>query len=846
MLTQSDMLQKLNNVSYDMLLRLLPIDVSDDVIVVAIDDASIDKLGPWPWPRNVHARFLDSLSRFNPRAIGFDVFFSEPDKSNTEYDTDFGNAIRRNGRVILPIYAEQLRLGGQLRERFPIPEIGRYAQNFGHIHIEIDEDGVSREVFLRAGLGQPIWQSLPLAVLSSRAITLPIDTPNTDSSRSTDADTKARIWVQSQPIRIPFAGPPGSFKQVSYVDVLEGRIEPDQIKNAFLLVGITASGEGDRFPTPFTQDSQLMPGVEIFANVISGLINKFIIRDASTLLNQFAAVLPILAFMLLFQRLMPLPTLVLAISVIGSCFLMSYLILAFWGTWNSPIPGALIICAAYPIVSWLRLEETVRYLREEIDSASLIREDVYHKHSPSIEVSLDFLKILFSLHSWDIIDRNSAIANGLSQDSSNDEIQKIDRHVPYARQSVSIELTGNRAVRLNLNKDKFFSDRELKLAKKILRQEDLAHLTNSPKGTEVVQRQIHKLRDLSQELQSLRKVNENSLADMADGVVVLGEQGNVILINKRARELTGKSANEDVVNLHAFNLFNCMELLDSTNWETVLRDAYLHQNNISVTARIEQSQHVLIQITYVGDIDTSPNHVVVTLSDISELREAEKKRGEMLSFLSHDLRSPLVSVLALIEVAERDSVNANGENHLKRIKNYTKSALNLSEQFVELIRAEIVQPDSIIELDLAEIATNAVEHIWTRAHQKQIKLKQMGEMDGCYIHIDPDLIERALVNLLDNAVKYSESGTEVTLMINSNDKGYTCTVSDHGCGIPQEALPKLFDIYHRVSNASRDNVKGSGLGLAFVKAVASRHNGAIFVKSELGVGTEFELFLPRN
>ena len=99
--------------------------------------------------------------------------------------------------------------------------------------------------------------------------------------------------------------------------------------------------------------------------------------------------------------------------------------------------------------------------------------------------------------------------------------------------------------------------------------------------------------------------------------------------------------------------------------------------------------------------------------------------------------------------------------------------------------------------------------------------------------------------MLKNAIKYSESGTVVTLTIEEREAEYCCVVSDQGCGIPDSAISTLFDLYQRVSDPQRGDVKGTGLGLAFVKAVADRLGGTIEVSSELGVGTAMRLAIPR-
>ncbi|MGI9295955.1 MAG: sensor histidine kinase [Pseudomonadales bacterium] len=210
--------------------------------------------------------------------------------------------------------------------------------------------------------------------------------------------------------------------------------------------------------------------------------------------------------------------------------------------------------------------------------------------------------------------------------------------------------------------------------------------------------------------------------------------------------------------------------------------------------------------------------------------------GESLNFVSHDLRSPLVSILALVEQASRP-------DSLQRIKLYTERALAYTEGFLQLARAQS-EHFALYECDMHAIANNAREHVFELAARKQITLQMKHCKQAAWVLGNADLLERILINLLDNAIKYSPEGAVVeTRLAVANDR-ILLFVTDPGIGIPAKDIPTLFEQFRRGS--SRDSLaqKGAGLGLRFVAVTLQRHHGTVRVNSALGRGSEFVLSLP--
>jgi signal transduction histidine kinase len=238
---------------------------------------------------------------------------------------------------------------------------------------------------------------------------------------------------------------------------------------------------------------------------------------------------------------------------------------------------------------------------------------------------------------------------------------------------------------------------------------------------------------------------------------------------------------------------------------------------------------------------------IVAFADITPLREAERAREEVLAFLSHDMRSPQSSILALLELHELDPDDNPKEEVFKRIEHYARRTLSLSEQFLQLARAESKAHETSVE-DLGALAEEAVDDVWTAAEQKSIKFTMQWDGEPVPVAADKPLLLRAITNLLTNAVKYSPENTTVTVKVAAREvEGqlrHVCEVADQGYGISVEDQAKLFERYRRFSAPGQPKAQGAGLGMAFVKTVIEKHGGHIGVASTLGQGSTFTLVLP--
>ena len=161
----SSLLWRWDNLLYDAQLSFWTRPVSDEIIIVAIDDESLRQLGRWPWSRSIHASLIDKLEFESPRAIGLDIIFSEPDADNLQSDAQLARAMKSSGKVVLPVFMSQKSSNSFPIEALPLPGLAGSAAALGHVHMDIGADGIARRVYLKEGIGEPYWKHFSLALL---------------------------------------------------------------------------------------------------------------------------------------------------------------------------------------------------------------------------------------------------------------------------------------------------------------------------------------------------------------------------------------------------------------------------------------------------------------------------------------------------------------------------------------------------------------------------------------------------------------------------------------------------------------------------------------------------------
>jgi CHASE2 domain-containing sensor protein/nitrogen-specific signal transduction histidine kinase len=219
-----------------------------------------------------------------------------------------------------------------------------------------------------------------------------------------------------------------------------------------------------------------------------------------------------------------------------------------------------------------------------------------------------------------------------------------------------------------------------------------------------------------------------------------------------------------------------------------------------------------------------------------QLRFLNEDRKETLAFISHDLRAPLAGAILMLE---------QHEEARQQLHKPLSQALHLAEDFLQASRAEVMDSASFVEIDLPGLVHQAVDDVYEAAIKNQMELVRDITEDVVWVKGNFNLLHRAILNLIMNAIKYGKSDTQVTVSVGVNQERSHVffSVMNHGLGISVADQENLFKRYSRIKQHQK-LAEGAGLGLYFVRTVAEKHNGSIHVVSDLGKPTTFSLLLP--
>ncbi|MDH5823359.1 CHASE2 domain-containing protein [Luteimonas sp. RD2P54] len=254
---------------YDALLSRFDQPVDPRIAIVAIDERSLSEIGRWPWSRGVHARLLDRLRHAGVRGIALNAVFAEPATGDPAGDAALARALAATGSTVLPVMAEPSEPGGMPIEVMPMPPLAEAAAGLGQVDVEIDRDGIARRAYLKAGLGSAYWPSLALALLRVGPAAAD-DAPLPGLRLAGQPGPLPFQWVRDHHILVPYAEP-GAFTRVSYLDVLEGTVDPALLRDRWVLVGVTAAGIDHGLATPRTGGVPRVPAIEYHANLLNAL-----------------------------------------------------------------------------------------------------------------------------------------------------------------------------------------------------------------------------------------------------------------------------------------------------------------------------------------------------------------------------------------------------------------------------------------------------------------------------------------------------------------------------------------------------------------------------------------------
>ena len=325
---------------------------------------------------------------------------------------------------------------------------------------------------------------------------------------------------------------------------------------------------------------------------------------------------------------------------------------------------------------------------------------------------------------------------------------------------------------------------------------------------------------------------------MADGVIVIDSETRITLINRSAEWLLSVSAQNA----------KGRPLAQVVRDPQILRVASTAAN----TRQIQRADIDLLHQRRFLDVIATPvsgrdrDDVVLTLQDVTRQMQIETTRREFVSNVSHELRSPLASASALLEILESGAIDdrKTAIDFLHRIRGDVARMTTLVEELLELSRLESGHmPVHLAPMKLEEVIEEIAERFHFAAASNGIELVSYQSPGLPYVMGERRRLEQVLTNLVENALRFTGSGGRITLSAKAEPDWVVVTVTDTGVGIPREHLPHVFERFYKVERSRRDH--GTGLGLAISKHLVQAHGSDISATSVEGEGSEFTFKLRR-
>ena len=725
-------LQPLENLGYNALFKLRGgISWDDRLVLVAIDDASIRRLGQFPWSRRTYAQLLNRLDKAEPSVVAFDLLFSE----STRDDTTFAKAILRSGRVVLSQGWDSTGI-----PLLPVSPLREASLATGHILIHPDADGLIRQLEPQVN-GET---ALGVAAVEGYSLSQSVIQP---------PDLSKPVWLN-------WAGTPPP--HYSFADVMQGQIDDRAFRNKIVLVGVTATGIEPRL-TPFAQPPTVS-GVHLQATLINNLLqgNALKLMDEDWLLLLFIGAAPGFGWLISYWRTDQQVAIAMTLGL-GWVGLSIALLKAGW-----------LLPVALPL-SLLLTTTVTSIVLERLRLNALLQQQVQQ---------------LWQIYQPDLITPPRSKSEG-----------------------------SNRVVVPSMH-----------------RVTQLATLADQFGRSQSTQAAI------------ARSLSIGLVAADLDGVVwfcnpvgsdwLKIQPGSQLALHLVPEWISADDWAKRVAALHQNGQAKPHEVQRGDRWICLKLEPLTQPTHLQNPRQLDGILLLLEDITDRKQVEDNLDQQVHELNRMSHLKD------EFLSTVSHELRTPLTNMKVAIKLLSLAQEEGPRSHYLKILDRECLREANLINDLLDLQRldsgAQIAYPEPIY---LQEWLPPIIEPFYkrTEARQQSLAVKVASQLPNLFS--DQPSLERILVELVNNACKYTPPAGAILVSAEWSPPHIELTVSNSGAEIPEQEIPRIFERFYRVPQADPWKQGGTGLGLSLVKKLVERLGGSIQVKSGDG-STTFVVQLP--
>lgn len=379
---------------------------------------------------------------------------------------------------------------------------------------------------------------------------------------------------------------------------------------------------------------------------------------------------------------------------------------------------------------------------------------------------------------------------------------------------------------------------------------DLNHRVALPEAEELavvgdsINRLAQQLEERSDVIGRQGYEQEAVLASMVEGVLAVDPQQRVMIVNKAAADLVGGQ----LMDLRGRTLQEVIRNADLRDFATraLVSDESIESDVIlrGHSERILRARGTALRNGHGEGIGA-----VIVLNDVTDFRRLENLRRDFVANVSHELKTPIASIKGWVETLLDGALQnpAEAEQFLRIVVKQADRLNSIIEDLLSLSKIEQSEEAADLEVEpglIADVLQAVLNDCQAQAADRKIQMKLVCDA-SLSASINAPLLEQAVINLVDNAIKYSEPGSEV--LVSARDAGaeVTIAVTDHGCGVDKDHVPRLFERFYRVDKARSRKLGGTGLGLAIVKHIVQAHRGRITVDSAPGKGSTFTIYLSK-
>ncbi|MFZ5817736.1 MAG: two-component system histidine kinase PnpS [Bacillota bacterium] len=342
---------------------------------------------------------------------------------------------------------------------------------------------------------------------------------------------------------------------------------------------------------------------------------------------------------------------------------------------------------------------------------------------------------------------------------------------------------------------------------------------------------------------SLEKTRMDAiLQHMADGVLLIDGHKKIVLMNPAAEQMLGVTAREAVGKDH-------LEVTHHFDLDEKLQQVLRTGEGASLEIRRARPETQILEARLAPAGREPERGVLLVLRDITRSRQLEQMRTEFVASVTHELRTPLTSIRGFAETLLEGALDEpeTSRHFVTIIKRESEHLGALIEDLLDLSRIESGKFRMKREkVELQSLVPETVGRLAQKAETNGIELTMEVPAGLPAIPGDRDRLAQVLINLVDNAVKYTPAGGQVKVTARDEGSQVRISVADTGVGIPQLDLPRIFERFYRVDKARSRATGGTGLGLSIVKHIVEAHRGSITVQSQVGVGSTFTILLPKD